>query len=114
MTTRVWTILVGRRSVHTTRENLGLLNGSLIENRTSLHQLDGLRACVGDDGLDCRVSNTLNLDLERAVTLGNIHPGRKSGGNEGEPGEELHGDGLLITGKKEAKQMLSKLGRLPE
>lgn len=80
-----------RQCVHTTRENLGLLNGLAIQDGTSLHQLDRLRAGVGDNCLNSRVANALDLNLQRAITLGDVHPDRKCGGNEGEAGEELHG-----------------------
>lgn len=86
--------------LHTTRENLGLLDGSLVQDGASLHQLDGLRAGVGDNRFHSRVANTLDLNLERAVTLGNVHPHRKGGGNEGKAGEELHGDWLILTRTK--------------
>jgi hypothetical protein len=85
---------LSQREQLTAGEDLSLLNRELIEDGARLQDLDILRAGVGDNSLDSRVANLLELDIERGGALGNINRG--SGGQGGEArgdGEDLHGGG---------------------
>lgn len=80
-----WTLL-------TTRENLNLLDRSRVEEGTGLHDLEVILAIVGNGGLDLRVADELELDIERS--RGTLLGGSSGGhGGHHESGEELHGEG---------------------
>lgn len=71
--------------------DVNLLGGGLVEDGAGLEDLQGVGAGVGNGGLDGRVTDHLNLHIERRVALRSVdrHSGR-DGGEESGTSEELH------------------------
>lgn len=88
----------------TASKDLSLLDSELVEDGTSLQDLEVRGTGVGDARLDGGVASGLDLDIEGAVALVEVDDnGAGNSGEAGEAGEELHGEGWT---KKARKVML--------
>lgn len=79
--------ILGRERL-TALEDLDLLDWSLVEDGTSLEDLERVRTSVSDGSLQASVANRLQLDIKRRVSLDG--GGGCQGGKRGEATEELH------------------------
>lgn len=72
----------------TSLEDADLLNGSLVEERAGLEELEVGLPVVGDAGLDGSVADHLQLHLEGRVALAEVDGhGASQGGQEGDASE---------------------------
>ena len=90
---------------HTARSDLNLLDWGTVEKRSRLEELEASLAIVGDDGLDCRVANDLELDIEGGrSSRGSSH---HHGGKGSNGCKELHfGDWLAGNGRSDDRRGL--------
>lgn len=82
----------------TSRQNLDLLNGSLVKDGADLEDLEVLLAVVGDGSLDSRVAGLLELDIKRRGGTRGSGGGQR--GESGETSKELHDCGLSAVLRK--------------